>query len=113
MGRREIIVSLDLHDELSKATLPVCATQGGVLDISCQLIRLTSLEKKAIIAIKAVLIPQEGCQLSGWKDEMDRQIFLLVSNLPDGVYNENAKSISNNSYRFNIETELLLLLTIM
>lgn len=75
----------------------------------------TSLSKKAIKATKAVRIPQEGCQVSlqvdfprasamrlkspgsrslncravcethGWKLEMERQIFLLTSNRPDGV----------------------------
>ena len=75
----------------------------------------TSLSKKAIRATKAVRIPQEGCQVSlrvrglttqhigsssvelavdklsmtntthGWKLEMERQIFLFISNRPDGV----------------------------
>ncbi len=47
--------------------------------------RLTSVSKNATKARRAVLTPQLGCQLSGWKDEMLKQILVLVSNLPEGV----------------------------
>jgi hypothetical protein len=39
----------------------------------------------AMSAISAVRTLQEGCQCSGWWEEMDRQIFTPVWNLPLGV----------------------------
>ena len=39
----------------------------------------------AIIAVKAVRTLHEGCQCSGWCDEIDRQILVFVWNLPLGL----------------------------
>ena len=36
------------------------------------------LGMKAIRAVNAVRMLHEGCQCSGWWEEMDRQIFMLV-----------------------------------
>ena len=40
-------------------------------------------------AVSAVRTDQEGCQCSGWCCVMERQIFVLVSNLPLGVSSTN------------------------
>ena len=40
---------------------------------------------KAMRAISAVRTLQEGCQCSGWCEEIERQIFTPVWNLPFGV----------------------------
>ena len=39
----------------------------------------------AIMAVMAVRTLQDGCQCSGWCEEMERQILVLVWNLPFGV----------------------------
>lgn len=41
--------------------------------------------KKATRAVRAVLTLQEGCQCSGWCEEMERQILVLVSKRPLGL----------------------------
>jgi hypothetical protein len=56
---------------------------GASSDPTAPLAPLVS--KKAIKATRAVRTPQLGCQLWGWKEEMDRQMGLLVSKRPEGV----------------------------
>ena len=46
---------------------------------------LPGVGKKAMRAVSAVRTLQEGCQCSGWCEEMDRQILALVSKRPLGV----------------------------
>jgi len=46
---------------------------------------LAGVTKNAVRAVKTVRIDHEGCQEAGWKEEIDRQIFLPVSNRPEGV----------------------------
>ncbi len=40
--------------------------------------------KNAMRAVRAVRTLQEGCQCSGWWEEMERQILVLVSKRPLG-----------------------------
>lgn len=40
---------------------------------------------KAMSAMSALRTLHDGCHDSGWCEEMDRQIFMLVSNRPLGV----------------------------
>lgn len=46
---------------------------------------LPGVGMKAAMAVRAVRTLQEGCQCSGWWEEMDRQIFVLVWKRPFGV----------------------------
>jgi len=39
---------------------------------------------KPMMARRAVLMDQDGCHVSGWKPEIERQIFFPTSNLPFG-----------------------------
>lgn len=45
---------------------------------------LPGVGKKAMRAVRAVRTLQEGCQCSGWCEEMDRQILTFVSKRPVG-----------------------------
>ena len=45
---------------------------------------LPGVGKKAMRAVRAVRTLHEGCQCSGWCEEMDRQIFTFVSKRPVG-----------------------------
>ena len=46
---------------------------------------LPGVGMKAIIAVIAVRTLQDGCQCSGWWDEIERQILVLVWKRPFGV----------------------------
>ena len=48
-------------------------------------------------AVSAVRTDQEGCQCSGWCCVMERQIFVLVSNLPLGVSSTNEGGLNGYS----------------
>ena len=45
---------------------------------------LPGVGKKAMRAVRAVRTLHEGCQCSGWCEEMDKQIFTFVSKRPVG-----------------------------
>ena len=45
---------------------------------------LPGVGKKAMSAVRAVRTLHEGCQCSGWCEEMDKQIFVCVSKRPVG-----------------------------
>ncbi len=51
---------------------------------------LPAVGKKAMSAVSAVRTLQDGCQCSGWCEEMERQILTFVSNRPfgDNIKNE-------------------------
>ena len=51
----------------------------------------------ALTARSAVRTLQEGCQCSGWCWVMERQIFVMVSNLPDGVRSMNDGGLNGYS----------------
>jgi hypothetical protein len=52
---------------------------------------------KAMRATRADLTLQEGCQLSGWKEEMERQILTPVSKRPDSESMTNAGGLKGYS----------------